>query len=235
MYKTYLAALVVALTAAVSAQASVTVNGSGQIIVKPDVAHVSVGVNTNGKTAASASEANNAAMKALFDRLKQLGLSDRDVQSISYHVGPLYRTLKDGTRELIGYEVRHLLRVTVQKIDDTGKVVDELVQAGANDVQNVTFAVKDNEKLMDEARRKAVADARRKAELYAAAAGAQLGKVVSISELGAYAPVFRSFAREEMIPGVPFATGEQPVSVNVTVVFELQELPPVGCMPPPVS
>jgi uncharacterized protein YggE len=140
MYRT-LTALVVTLAAALSAHASVTVNGHGQISVRPDLAHVNVGVNTNGKTAGGAADANNVAMRALFDRLKALGLGERDVQSVSYHVGPTYRTKADGTRELTGYEVRHTLRVTVQKINETGKVVDELVKAGANDVQGVSFAV----------------------------------------------------------------------------------------------
>lgn len=230
MLRTF-AALVVSLAAALSAHASVTVNGHGQIVVTPDTAHITVGVNTNGKTAAGAAEANNASMRALLDRLKALGVSDRDVQSTSYHVGPVYRTKKDGERELIGYEVRHLLRVTVQKIAETGKVVDELVKAGANDVQGVTFAVKDSVKLMDEARKHAIADARRKAELYATAAGARLGKVASISEVQVHFPAFRSMQKEELDSGVPFMTGEQKLSVNVTVVFELQEAA-VACVPP---
>ena len=151
MYRT-LTALVVTLAAATSAHASVTVNGHGQITVKPDTAHINVGVNTNGKTAAGMPTPTTPSCGPC-SRARRVGLSDRDLQSNSYHVGPVYRTKTDGTRELTGYEVRHMLRVTVQKINETRRpvVVDELVKAGANDVQGVAFAVKDSEKLLDEA------------------------------------------------------------------------------------
>src|SRR5262249_16167493 len=106
----------------------------------------------------------------------------------------------------------------------------ELVQAGANDIQGISFGVKDNQKLMDEARKLAIADARRKAELYAAEAGVRLGKVVRISEVQVQFPEFQRLSKDELAPGVPFATGEQPLSCSVSVTYELVEMP-IGCDP----
>jgi uncharacterized protein YggE len=165
-------------------------------------------------------------MKALFERLKKLGIADRDVQTIALNLTPKYRHVKDHEPELIGYTASHQITVTVRKVDETGTVIDALVQDGANQVQGISFGVEGSEKLMDEARVKAVADARRKADLYAAAAGVAVGKVVSISEVTVDWPQSRVWSLQEFkaaAPGTDIAKGEQHLSVNVTVVFGIAE------------
>jgi uncharacterized protein len=221
----YALALSVMLFSALLAHAEVTVNGQGSVTYVPDVAHIHLGVVTDGSTAASAMDANNEAMRALFKRLAQLGIGDRDVQTTSFTITPRYRQVKDHEPELIGYTASNQLAVKVRKIDETGMVLDSLVKDGANRVNGVTFDISDPQKLLDEARQKAIADARHKADLYATGAGSHLGKVLRISEAGAELPPPRMYSLEQAKDaGVPLAKGEQKLSVSVTVVWDLSDL-----------
>jgi uncharacterized protein YggE len=217
-----LSALLLLLATGLTARAEITVNGHGEVSAVPDMAHVFAGVLTDGKTAADALDANNKAMRALLDRLKALGIDPRDVQTASFNLAPKYRYPKDAAPELIGYTVNHQLSITVQKLDQAGVVMDDLVKDGANQVNGVTFAVKDTQKLLDEARKLAIADARRKAEIYAAGAGVKLGKVLRISEAEVGYPVPRMLSREEFAKGaVPLAAGELKLSINMTAAWEI--------------
>jgi uncharacterized protein YggE len=215
-------ALLVLLAAGLTARAEVAVNVHGEVSTVPDSGHISAGVITDGKTAADALDANNKAMRKLLDRLKALGIDPRDVQTASFNLTPKYRYPKDAAPELIGYTVNHQLSILVKKLDQAGVVMDDLVKDGANQVNGITFAVKDTQKLLDEARKLAIADARRKAEIYAAGAGVKLGKVLRISEVEVGYPVPRMLSREEFAKGgVPLATGELKLSINVTVAWEI--------------
>ena len=215
-------ALLMLLATGLAARADIAVTGHGEVGAVPDMAHVSAGVITDGKTAADALAANNKAMRALLDRLKALGIDPRDVQTASFNVAPKYRYPKEAAPELVGYTVNHQLSIKVQKIDQAGVVMDDLVKDGANQVNGVSFGVKDTRKLLDEARKLAIADARRKAEIYAAGAGVKLGKVLRISEVEVGYPVPQMLSREEFDKGgVPLATGELKLSINVTVAWEI--------------
>jgi uncharacterized protein YggE len=218
-------AVAAVLLASVAARADVTVQGDGKVTVLPNKAHITLGVTTDGKTASEALEANSKAMKALFKKLAELGIADRDVQTVALNLTPKYKHPKDQEPELIGYVASHQIGVTVRKVDETGTVLDALVQDGANQVQGISFGVEENEKLMDEARVKAVADARRKADLYAAAAGVSVGKVVTISEVNVGWPQARVWSPMEFKAdtSTPIAKGEQQLSVTVTVVFSIAE------------
>jgi uncharacterized protein YggE len=215
-------ALLLLLATGLAARADITVNGHGEVGAVPDMAHISVGVITDGKTAADALDANNKAMRTLLDRLKALGIDARDMQTASFNLAPKYRYPKEAPPELIGYTVNHQLSVTVQKIDQAGVVMDDLVKDGANQLNGVTFAVKDTQKLLDEARKLAIADARHKAEIYAAGAGVKLGKVLRISEVEVGYPAPRMLSREEFAKGgVPLAMGELKLSINITAAWEV--------------
>jgi uncharacterized protein len=222
-----LSALTAVLLTALVARADITVTGDGKITVVPDIAHISVGVVTDGKTAADALAANNTAMRALFKALEALGISERDIQTSSFTITPKYESPVSVPEHplppvLVGYTVSNQITVTVRKVEETGKVVDALVTEGANCVNGISFGVSDTSKLMDEVRKLAVADARHKAELYAQAAGASVGRVVQISENGLSFPPQRMYSKEELAAvGVPVARGELTVSANVTVVYAI--------------
>ncbi|HZY85420.1 MAG TPA: SIMPL domain-containing protein [Gemmataceae bacterium] len=205
------------------ASANVTVTGTGKVTYTPDMAHVAVGVSSDGKTAAEAWQKNAEAVQKLFAALKAYGIEPRDLKTTHLDVSPRYVNRKDQEPELVGYRVTYDLAVTVRKLLDLGRVLDGLVENGANRRMNIAFASADADRLLEQARRNAVADARRRAELYVTGAGAVLGQVLSISE-GQAAP-WRSLQYEHLgkfVPaGLPVAAGEQELAVSVSVTFAI--------------
>ncbi len=213
----------VLLTCAGVAPANVTVTGTGKVTYTPDMAHVAVGVCSDGKTAAEAWQKNAEAVRKVFAALKAYGVEPRDLKTTHLDVSPRYAPRKDREPELVGYRVAYDLSVTVRKLDDLGRVLDGLVENGANRRMNIAFASADADRLLEQARRNAVADARHRADLYVTGAGAALGQVVSISD-GQSMP-WRSLQYEHVAKaapaGLPIAAGEQEMSVSVTVTFAI--------------
>ena len=205
------------------ASANVTVTGTGKVTYTPDLAHVAVGVSSDGKTAAEAWQKNAAVVQKLFAALKAYGIEPRDLKTTHLDVSPRYVQRKDQEPELVGYRVTYDLSVTVRKLDELGRVLDGLVENGANRRMNIAFASADADRLLEQARRSAVADARHRAELYVTGAGAVLGQVLSISE--GQAMPWRSLAFEYTAKagpaGLPIAAGEQELAVSVTLTFAI--------------
>ena len=206
---------------------AISVTGEASISVPPDLAQLDAGVASDGKTAREASEANNTAMAKVLAALKTAGIEDKDVQTSRLSLQPQYAPNRSGPSPIVGYRASN--RVTV-KLHDVGKVagvIDALVGAGANDIGNVNFTVSKASELLDQARDKALADARRKAEIYARAAGVTLGVPLSIAEEGAPAPVFRAKMMPAMpmamaAPPPPIAQGEETLSVTVAVSWGIK-------------
>ncbi len=205
---------------------AISVTGEASISVPPDLAQLDAGVASDGKTAREASEANNTAMAKVLAAVKTAGIEDKDVQTSRLSLQPQYAPNRSGPSSITGYRASN--RVTV-KLHDVGKVasvIDALVGAGANDIGNVNFTVSNASALLDQAREKALADARRKAEIYAKAAGVTLGAPLSIAEEGAPTPVFRA----KMMPAspmamaapTPIAQGEETLSVSVAVSWGIK-------------
>lgn len=198
---------------------AISVTGEGSIAAPPDRAQLDAGVASDGKTAREASSANNAAMAKVLQALKGAGIPDKDVQTSNLSLQPQYAPHRNGPAPIVGYRASN--RVTV-KLHDVGKVadiIDTLVKAGANDIGNVGFSVSQASKLLDEAREKALAGARRKAEIYAKAAGVTLGAPLSIAEGGRPTPIFRSGM---MATSTPIAQGEETLSVTVAVSWAIK-------------
>jgi uncharacterized protein YggE len=214
-------ATLLTLVCAGLASANVTVTGTGKVSYVPDLAYLGVGVSSEGKTAAEAWTKNRAAVQKLFDALKALGIDPADFKTGSTNLTPRYVYHSGQDPQLVGYTASYELSVTVRKLDGLGTVMDRLVEAGANQRMSVSFATSDEEKLLDEARIKAVTDARKKAQLYTTAAGANLGPVVSIAEgEGAPRPIYTmERTAADKGAGLPIAPGRQELTVRVTVVF----------------
>jgi uncharacterized protein YggE len=225
--KAVLATLVL-LAGAGIASADVTVNGTGKIVYVPDIGYVSVGVSSDGQSAEEAWKKNSATVAKLFAALNNLGIDPKDLQTSSLNISPRYTHPKDQEPQLIGYTVTYELRVTVRKLGEMGKVLDSLVDNGANRNMGITFGINDVDKLLDQARAKAVADARKKAELFVSAAGASLGPVVSITD--SQAMPFRTL--EYAVPAkgsaadLPIAAGQQELTVHVTLTFAINHVGP---------
>jgi hypothetical protein len=211
---------------------AMTVNGEGFVMAKPDMAVVTVGVSTQGKTAGEALSANNQRMSALFQVISGLGVEDKDVQTANFSVTPRYAQPNPREPEapydpglIVGYDASNQVIVKVRDLNKLGDALDAFVaSAGANNLQGVSFDFNDPTPLLDEARRKAVADARRKAALYAEGAGVKLGPIQSIGEGGGYypQPVYAMARAAEMKASVPVAPGESRITANVSLTYELQ-------------
>jgi uncharacterized protein len=202
---------------------TVTVAGIGTVSAAPDMAEITTGVVTQAPTAAQALTANSQAMERLLQALGGLGVAARDIQTTNISVSPLRRQGRDGQPpEITGYEVTNQVRVKVRDLSRLGRVLDQQVGQGANLVHGVQFGRQEPAPLLDEARNRAMADARRKAELYAAAAALKVGRVVAVREAGAASPRPEMAPRMAMSAPVPVAPGEQEIQAAVTVTFTLE-------------
>lgn len=225
---THLALAAIALAPAASGAEerppSITVTGSGRVSAAPDVAHVSAGVVSEAPRAADAMRQTSAAMQKVLAALDAAGIERKRVQTSRFDVSPVYADTPGrmrGTPEIAGYRASNTLRVEVRGVDGVGSVLDALVAAGANEIGGVSFSIAEPAALEDEARKKAVADARRKAELYAQATGVTLGRVLWVDESGGSGPGPVAYARMEAAAAAPIAPGELDLAVSVVVTWSL--------------
>lgn len=205
---------------------SVTVSGKGELRAAPNEAEITVGVVTQDTSAAQAMEKNNNAVQQLLVALEEMGIARRDIRTTSFNVSPQYNYDREGRLppEIIGYQASNQVQVKVRELEQLGTLLDQLIQQGANQVHGVQLSVRDEQQRLDEVRQQALNDARRKAELYAKAAGARLGRVLLVEETpqGFSGPMPRQhFAAEARAAAVPIAPGEQTLEVDVQVTFAL--------------
>jgi uncharacterized protein YggE len=145
----------------------VTVTGEATVAVAPDAAVIRIGVTMQGKTAREASEANAKQMTAVLAAIKDAGIADRDVQTSRLSLQPQYDPNKSGTARLLGFQVTNQVTVKMHDIDKLPAILDRAIGAGANEMSGIQFVVSEQSKLLDQARGEAIADAYRKASLYA--------------------------------------------------------------------
>jgi uncharacterized protein YggE len=190
--------------------------------VVPDIAVIQAGVTTQGKTARAASEANSKAMTEVHAALKASGIAERDVQTSQFSIRPVRDSRREGDNRIVGFQATNQVSVNVRALARLATVLDQMIAAGANDVSGIHFTVSQRPTLLDKARSDAVADARRKAEVLAKAAGVRLGRATAIIETsGQPMPMERMSIRAAPATSVPIAVGEQNVQVQVSVTFEL--------------
>lgn len=204
------------------AERSVSVSAQGSIAAAPDIAYISAGVLTEADTAREALSRNNATMAKLIDGMKTAGIPAKDIQTSALNVSPRYTQGKEGRPSTIsGYTVSNQVRITVRDIKRLGEVLDQAITLGANQMHGIAFEVSNAETLKDDARKLAMENARRRAQLYAAAAGAQLGPVVRIAENiseGRPEPMMGRMAMKS----VPVEVGSQTLEVDVHVTYALR-------------
>jgi len=227
--RTVIAATVLAVMASSASgqtlQPTVSVTGEASISVPPDLAQIDSGVTTEAKTAREASEANNKAMAGVLQALKNSGLAEKDIQTSRLSLSPQSVPGRNPNApfQITGYRASNRVTVTIRDITKVADTIDVLVGAGANEISGISFAVSKASKLLDDARAEAMADARRKAEIYAKAANITLGAPVSISEETAPGPVpYRKMAGA-MAASAPVALGEETLRVSVSVSYELKQ------------
>jgi uncharacterized protein len=206
-------------------EARVVVIGEGSVTVPPDYAQLRVGATTRGKTAKDAAAANNKLMNEITIAALNAGIAQEDIQTSRYSVQPIYAVPQSGAEQkLAGFSVANDVEVKIRQIDKVGGVLDQLVTAGATDIGNIEFRHSELSKVLDGARDAAVADARRKAELYAHVANLALGNVAWITEDSGFAPPpvapMRATAGSIAAPP-PISGGEDALHVRITVAFSV--------------
>jgi len=229
-HRTALAAAALAgalLTAPALAQvippAAISVTGEATVSVPPDLAEINGGVTSEAKTAREASEANNTAMGKVLQALKGAGIEEKDVQTARLSLQPQSAPNRSGPSAIAGYRASNRVTIRVRDVTKVASVIDTLVGAGANEIGGINFVVSQASKLLDEARERAVADARRKAEIYAKAAGVTLGAPLSISEEGNSAPVPYRRMAAGMAASAPVAQGEETLAVTVSMSWAIKQ------------
>jgi uncharacterized protein YggE len=201
------------------------VTARGDVLRVPDIAVISAGVTTNAVDAASAMRDNASRMSRVLAALKKAGVTDKDITTSSINLSPQYRYVENQPPVIVGYQASNQVTVRFRDIAKSGAILDVLVKEGSNQISGPSLTIDKPEAAQDEARTAAIKAARARAGLYATALGMKVVRIVSITESEGYSggpvPVMamRSMdaaAKTEIMPG------EQAISVNVSVVFELQ-------------
>jgi uncharacterized protein len=204
--------------------AVISVTGEATVSVAPDQAQIEGGVTTEAKTAREASDANNAAMGKVLLALKGAGIDEKDFQTSRLSLQPQSAPNRTGSATIVSYRASNHVTVRLREVGKLASLLDTMVAAGANDIGDISFTVSNASKLLDEARERAVADARRKAEIYARAAGVTLGAPLSISEEGAPSPMsFRKMTAGMPASPAPIAQGEETLAVTVGVSWAIKQ------------
>ena len=205
---------------------AISVTGEANVSVAPDQAQIDGGVTSDAKTAREASEANNTAMSKVLLALKGAGIDEKDYQTSRLSLQPQFAAnYKPSERApgIVSFRASNRVTVKVRDVAKVASVIDVLVGAGANEIGGINFTVTQASKHLDEAREKAIADARRKAEIYAKAAGVTLGEPISISEeTGSPGPLFRSKVAAPMAAGAAVAQGEETLSVTISMSWAIK-------------
>ena len=220
-----LASLTACVTTAPESPHTVSVNGAGTAHGTPDVATAQIGVQSRDVDPARAVDENNRKMAAILAALKNLGVDEKDVQTTNFSVSYQqdYDPVTGQPKETYTYIVDNTVSVNIRDLTKVGEVLGKTVNAGANSIYGVTFSVSDTAKLEAEARDKAMADAKARAEQLALAAGVTLGEPMNINEYSS-GPVY---AAVDMAAGkgggggapVPVSTGEIQVTLNVSITY----------------
>jgi uncharacterized protein YggE len=203
------------------------VSATGEITRVPDVAIISTGVVTRAATATGAISQNATRMERVRAALRKAGIEDKDIQTSSISLNPDYAYVERQPPRLTGYQASNQVSVRFRDIRKTGEILDALVAEGANQINGPTLTIDKPEAALDEARLKALANGRARAELYARGLGMRVTRLLSVSESGGYAapPPMPMYARAEMAAQdakTSIDPGEQKVSVSVAMSFELQ-------------
>jgi uncharacterized protein len=202
------------------------VSATAEVRGAPDMAMISAGVVTQAAGAKAAMQTNATRMTAVMDAIRAAGIEGKDIQTSGISLQPQYRYADNQAPVITGYQASNTVNVRIRKIEGVGPVLDALVAKGANQINGPTFLLSNEEALMDAARKDAVSKARKRAALYADAAGLKIKRIISLSESGAVAqpmPMMQAMAmdaRSEKAAS-PVAPGESTLSATINMVFEL--------------
>lgn len=197
---------------------------TGEVTRVPDLVRINAGVVTQAATATEAIRQNAARMASVRAALRRAGIEDRDIQTSNINLQPDYRYAENQPPQLTGYRASNEVSVRFRDIANSGRILDALVAEGANQINGPMLEIERPETALDEARTRALANARARADLYARALGMRVSRILSISEAGGFQappPMLRMQAVSNDA-ATRIDPGEQTLSVSLTVSFELE-------------
>lgn len=206
---------------------NISVNGTGEVFAKPDIAQVTIAVSKSEKTAFEAQQKNAEAINQVIKFIKETGIEEKDIKTTNYSLNPVYDYITNRGSVLKGYEARQNLEIKIRNITNVGKVLEGATEAGANEVYGLVFTIDDEEKLKEEARKIAIQKAKDKAKELSKDLDVKLKKLISFSESGGMPPpiypVFETFGKTASAPVSPeVPTGENKISITVTLTYEIK-------------
>ncbi|MEO6255703.1 MAG: SIMPL domain-containing protein [Sphingomicrobium sp.] len=200
------------------------ISATGEVTRVPDIAIITAGVMTRSASATAAIADNAKRMERVRAALKSAGIDDRDIQTSNLSLNPEYRYQDNQPPQLTGYTASNQVNVRFRDIRNTGRILDALVAQGANQISGPNLSIDKPEAALDEARLKAIAAGRARADIYARALGMRVVRLLSVSESGGYsAPPMPMAVRAQMADAsTKIDPGEQQLQVTVAMSFELQ-------------
>ncbi|WP_298404218.1 SIMPL domain-containing protein [uncultured Chloroflexus sp.] len=208
----------------VSNMPQIVVIGTGEIKVEPDIATITIGVETKAPTTQEALAQNSAQAQAMIDQIKQLGVDAKDIQTSGISIYPNY---DEKGETIVSYTVNNMVTVTIRNLAQASDLIDRVVQVGANRLYGISFGVSDMEAVLAQAREAAVVNARARAEQMARAAGTSLGRVLFITENFGASPIpvpmmADAYGAPAARSAPPVQPGQQTYSATVQITFELR-------------
>ncbi len=206
---------------------TLSINGHGEVSLAPDIAYIYVGVHSEHENAGDAVAENNDQAQAVIDALKDAGIKAEDISTTNFSLYYAQNYDMNGQPTDAKYVVDNTVYITVRDLEQLGDILGTAIEAGANTVNSVSFDVSDKETALAEAREKAVTDARAQAAELAGLAEVELGEIQSINMYGGFpSPIYGGkggggYAADASM-SVPITPGQFVVSIDVSIVFEIQ-------------
>ncbi|MFZ2522119.1 MAG: SIMPL domain-containing protein [Minisyncoccia bacterium] len=218
----------------------ISVTGTGEVLAVPDIGSFGFSVVEEGKTVKDAQDKSTKKINSVIDALKGLGIEEKDIKTDNYTFYPKYDysvaqiCTRDycppGKQTLTGYEVNQSVTIKIRKTADAGLVLTKVGELGVTNATGLNFVIDDEEKVQDEAREKAIIDAKEKAKVLSKSLGVRLKKIVNFQEGGNYPVMYGGMMKLDSIsanaeyaptpPQVP--VGENKVVSSVTITYEVE-------------